>query len=337
MSTIRYQHKMAAHCETGTIAGLLNHAGLSISEPMVLGITGGIFFAYLKIPAIPFPTFVVRSQPGRIIRNMTRRVKVGFHTTRYRDAAKAQAELDALVAQGMPVAVQVDMFNMGYIPAYMRVHFNGHFVTVIGKEGDSYTISDCYHAEVATVPAADLARARFARGDMAPHGTLFYVKDVPPSVDFRKPIVAGLRDAVFNMVKIPVPFLGVKGIRLFARKLMDWPDLARDEVQLSHEIMNINIILEERGTGGGGFRFMFGSFLREAAGVLKRPELEELSREMMTIGDHWRDLSLRAARTGKSRDFSTERFRELQNLILARADEEEAFFRKLDKLNRSLR
>ncbi len=38
-----FEHTMAAHCETGTIASLLNHAGVSITEPMVLGVSGGIF------------------------------------------------------------------------------------------------------------------------------------------------------------------------------------------------------------------------------------------------------------------------------------------------------
>jgi hypothetical protein len=101
--------------------------------------------------------------------------------------------------------------------------------------------------------------------------------------------------------------------------------------------MNINVILEERGTGGGGFRFMFASFLREASTVLGVPQLETMGHGMMAIGDHWRELSIFAARMGKNRDFSDERFRELQGLILARADEEEAFFRRLKDLTRTLK
>jgi hypothetical protein len=338
MTRIDFEHRMAAHCETGTISGLLRHAGLQLSEPMVLGITGGLFFAYLKIRALPFPTFVVRSAPGSILRNITRRVKVGFHVLRYRNADKAQAALDALLEQGTPVAVQVDMFHMDYIPAYMRVHFNGHFVTVFAKDGDSYTVSDCYHPKIAQVPDTALRKARFARGDMAPRGTMFYVKDVPGKPDLRKPVIAGLKSTCTNMIGLPVPFLGVKGIRLFARKLTEWPSLTRDEVQLSHEIMNINVILEERGTGGAGFRFMFASFLREASGVLAdNKDLAAMAGEMMAIGDRWRELSIFAARMGKKREFSDAKFKELQDLILKRADEEEAFFRKLKAVTKTLK
>lgn len=337
MSAIEFEHKMAAHCETGTVAALLNHGGLPITESMILGITGGIFFAYLKIRSLPFPTFVVRSQPGNIVRKMTKRVKVGFHSQKFRNVDKAQAAVDTLLAQGSPVAVQVDMFRMGYIPSYMRVHFNGHFVILLGKEGDTYTVSDCYHPVLATVDEESLRKARFARGDLAPKGTLLYVKDIPQKPGLRKAVIAGLKDSCRNMIGLPVPFLGVKGIRLFARKLAEWPNLAPDEMQLSHEIMNINVILEERGTGGGGFRFMFASFLREAGELLAVAELDAMGKEMMSIGDRWRELSIFAARMGKNRDFSGERLQELQALVFDRADEEEAFFRKLKGTVRGLR
>jgi hypothetical protein len=257
---------------------------------------------------------------------------------KYRSADKAQAALNELLDQGIPVAVQVDMFYMDYIPAYMRVHFNGHFVTVMGREGDLYTVSDCYHPRITQVCNEALRRARFARGDLAPRGTMFYVRDVPSSVDLRKPVIAGLKHSWKNMIGLPVPFLGVKGIRLFARKLTEWPGLTRDEMQLSHEIMNINVILEERGTGGAGFRFMFASYLREASEVLGgHQQLADMAAEMMAIGDRWRELSIFAARMGKKRDFSDERFRELQALLLQRADEEQAFFGKLKGITRNLK
>jgi phytoene dehydrogenase-like protein len=48
--------------------------------------------------------------------------------------------------------------------------------------------------------------------------------------------------------------------------------------------MMINVILEERGTGGAGFRFMYATFLREAAHVLGRTDLADMGNKMMQIG-----------------------------------------------------
>ena len=37
MSIIAYNHKMAAHCESGTVTSLLNNRGLEITEALVFG------------------------------------------------------------------------------------------------------------------------------------------------------------------------------------------------------------------------------------------------------------------------------------------------------------
>jgi hypothetical protein len=136
------------------------------------------------------------------------------------------------------------------------------------------------------------------------------------------------------MLKIPLPFLGIKGIRMFAKKIVEWPSFARDIEHLSHEIMKINILLEDQGTGGAGFRFMYASFLQQGSVILGKPEWSELSKEMMEIGDGWREISLFASRIGKNRELGPDRLKELGNMLIGRADVEERFFRRLkDSLN----
>lgn len=332
MSTIEFKHTMAAHCETGTIAATLTHSGCPISEPMVLGIAGGIFFAYLSSPKFPFPMFVTRSKPGDIRKKIAGRIGAHFWTATYRDPLKAQRELDDLLGRGFPVSAQVDMFYMEYIPRHMKVHFNGHFVTIIGREGDRYRISDSYYPTLTDVSSVSLGKGRFAKGDLAPKGFAFYPDKIPSTIDYKNCIIAGIKDSCRGMLHIPVPFAGIKGMRLFARKLLDWPRLAGDPERLSHELMMINVTLEEKGTGGAGFRFMFATFLQESATLLNRADLGEMAARAMAIGDQWRAISLKAARIGKSREMGEERLRELQQMILARADEEEVFFKDLEKM-----
>lgn len=332
MSATQFKHRMAAHCETGTIMSMLNHAGLSISEPMVLGVAGGIFFAYLHTSRFAFPMIVTRSKPGDIRKKISKRLGAEFVNYTFRNPQKAQQQLDALLAEAIPVSVQVDMFNMDYIPPYMRAHFNGHFIIIVGKENGSYTVSDCYYKDLAPLNSQSLEKARFAKGDLAPKGLMYYIKNVPQHPDLNNAIIHGIKDACRNMLKIPIPFLGIKGIRRFAQKVVDWPRLARDEEHLSHEIMSINVSLEERGTGGAGFRFMYATFLQEAAKILNRPDFANMSKQMMAIGDRWREISLFAARIGKKHDMGPDRLKELQGMILQRADEEEKFFNQLYRM-----
>ena len=332
MNTAHYEHKMAAHCETGTVAGILNHKGLSISEPMVFGISGGIFFAYLKSPKFAFPMFVPRSKPGDIRKKVQKRLKVSYKEKKFSNPHKANTTLNELLKQNIPVATQVDMFYMDYIPKYMKVHFNGHFITVVGRENGVYTVSDCYYPSLVELRSDSMEKARFAKGDLAPKGLLFYFTHVPSDSDLKTPIVAGITEACRNMIKLPVPFIGVKGIRLFGRKVVEWPKIARDEEHLSHEIMKISVGLEDRGTGGAGFRFMYATFLQEASRLLDSRDLADMSKKMMAIGDNWREISLYSARIGKNLDLGPESLKKLGEMIMARADEEEQFFTQLLKI-----
>lgn len=333
MNIVDFKHKMAAHCESGTITSLLNNKGMDISEALVFGITNGIFFGYFhKMKSFTFPTFIVRNKPGQMRTNISRRLGIKFHTERFHRPEEGQKALDRLLEKNIPVACQVDFFYMDYIPSWERVHINVHFIVIVGKRDTKYIVSDSYFPQLVELESESLRKARFAGGSMSPKGFLFYPEYIPEDPDYRKAIIIGIRKSCFNMLKIPIPFLGVKGIRKFGRKIADWPERARDMEHLSHEIMKINILLEDQGTGGAGFRFLFATFLQQAARILEKPELNELSKEMMVIGDGWREISLLAARYGKNRDLGQDRLKEIGDMLMARASDEEAFFRKLYKL-----
>jgi len=330
--SVPFTHKMAAHCESGAVTALLKGAGMDVTESLVFGISGAIFFGYLSVPMLPFPTIALRNKPGRIRLKTPKRLGVSLRTLTFRDPAAATRELDALLARGIPVGAQVDYFYMDYLPEYTRAHFNAHYVIVTGKEAGRYLISDTYFPTLARLDAATFATARFARGQFAPQGLLFWPESVPERPDLAAAVRRGIRDAVFYMVKLPLPFFGVRGIRYFARKVREWPQLTRDLDHLSHEVMMIAVILEERGTGGGGFRFLYATFLQEAAKILDNPGIADVAKAMMDNGDRWRDVSIAAARMGKRRDLGPQRLIELGAMILERADAEQAIFRRLGTL-----
>jgi len=337
MSSIPYKHRMAAHCESGTITGLLNYHGLSITEPMVFGLASAILFGYMKMPSFEFPMFFVRSRPGKIWKNLSKRLGIEFYMKRYKSPEDAFRELDELLEKNIPVAVKVDFFYMNYLKPWMRVHNNAHFITIIGKEGSKYLVSDSYYQEVAPLEEDVLMKARFTKGMDSPKGLMYYVKQIPKEIDFKKNIIIGIKKDAYNMLKIPLPFLGVKGIKRFADKVVEWPKLARNQEHLSHEVMKINIFLEDQGTGGAGFRFMYAAYLRQASEILKNEELLNLSKRMMEIGDRWREVSVTAIRMNKNRDLSDEKFKELSKLIRARAEDEKIIFTDLSKFAKNFK
>ena len=327
-----FNHKMAAHCESGTLTSLLNHGGLNITEPLVFGISSGIFFGYFhKMKSFAFPTFIVRNKPGQMRTNLEKRLGVKFKTYAFNDPVKGQQTLDHLLSRNIPTAAQVDFFYMDYVPSWERVHINVHFLVVTGREGNKYHISDAYFPKMVELDALSLEKGRFAAGSMSPKGFIFHLDKIPAEIDYNQAIVKGIKKACFYMLKIPIPFLGVKGMRMFAKKVVEWPKFARDTEHLSHEIMKINILLEDQGTGGAGFRFMYATFLQQAADITGKPGLKELSGELMKIGDGWREISLFSARIGKNRDLGPEKLKQLSEMIYDRAEVEERFFKSLSK------
>ncbi|MCD4682577.1 MAG: BtrH N-terminal domain-containing protein [Bacteroidales bacterium] len=332
MKEIDFKHKMAAHCETGTVTSLLNHKGLDITEPMVFGLSSGIFFGYFESSNFPFPTFIVRNKPGSIRTNISKRLGVKFYTKKFRSDKEGEGTLNELILKDIPTAVQVDFYYMDYMPDYQRVHINVHFVNIIGMNDSSYLISDSYFPKKSELKKTTMQKARFAGGYMEPKGFLFYPEYIPEEIDFEKAIIKAIKKNAFYMLKLPVPFVGIKGMRKFARKVTDWPNIARDVDHLSHEIMRINILLEDQGTGGAGFRYLYATFLQQAADIVKDDGLKDMSKRMMEIGDNWRNISYFAAKIGKNRDLGPERLKELSEMINARADEEYKFFNDLNKL-----
>ncbi len=327
-----FNHKMAAHCESGTITALLNHGGLEITEPLVFGIASGIFFGYFhKMKSFAFPTFIVRNKPGQMRTNIEKRLGVRFRTYDFKDPVKGQEKLDQLLMQNIPTAAQVDFFYMDYVPSWERVHINVHFLVVTGKDENTYKISDAYFPKMVELDALSLEKGRFAGGSMSPKGFIFHLDKLPAEIDYTKAITKGISKACFYMLKIPIPILGIKGMRMFARKVVEWPKFARDTEHLSHEIMKINILLEDQGTGGAGFRFMYATFLQQAAAIINKPQLKDLSEELMKIGDGWREISLYSARIGKNRDLGPEKLKQLSDMIYDRADVEERFFKTLSR------
>lgn len=329
-----YIHKMRAHCESGTASALLTHAGFNISEAMCLGISGAMLFGYFKTKNMPFPMLAVRNQPVKIYKELQKLFNIPFNISKIKNPAKAEESLNTLIDEGALPAVQVDFFYMSYIPKHARAHFNGHFVIVNDKTEEGYIVSDPYAPVLAPVSAKNMERGRHAKGDFAPNGLMIHVdpiseQNVPSKETMKKAIKKGIIKTCRYMLKVPMSFIGISSIRKWAVDLENWPSYCDDTEMLSHRIMMINVLLEDRGTGGGGFRYMYASFLQEASEIFDNEELKRFSSKMMDNGDKWRAISLHAARMGKKRDFSKAKIDELKQLIERRADEEEALFTEL--------
>ena len=318
-----FQHQHAAHCESGSATNLLTHHGVQLSEAMAFGLSSALSFAYLPfIKLIGFPLIAYRMPPKFILKGLRKPFQANFRFETFRAPDAGMRRLDELLAQGKVVGLQASVFWLPYFPQDMRFHFNAHNLLVYGKEGDEYLISDPVADQPQRCASADLQRARFAKGVLAPKGLLYYLDGIGRSEVGAQAVTSAIKKTVRIMLG-PIPFVGVRGMRMLANKVAK---LDTSEHSLNY-IGHIVRMQEEIGTGGAGFRFIYAAFLQEAALITGKARLAVLSERMNEIGDGWRDFALKAARMIKGREAFEPA--QLAALLRTQAEHEAEFFRAL--------
>lgn len=294
-----FTHRQSAHCESGVAANLLSHSGLPVSEAMAFGIGGGLFFGlfpFVKVNYLPLITY--RKYPLGILSGCAKRLGVKFSRKKFRSPNEAMAALDRVLESGHPVGLQTGVFWLPYFPPALRFHFNAHNLVVYGKEGDNYLISDPVFEHPVVCSGADLAKARFAEGPLAPKGMMYYLPAVQEEVDITAAARKGIREVTRTMSVPGFPLIGVRGIRFLSKSIRKWHRKLNRPALVRH-LGHVVRMQEEIGTGGGGFRFLYGAFLQELSRQSENKQLMDLSMEVTAAGDLWRKFALMVARVCK--------------------------------------
>ena len=299
---------------------------------MIFGIGSGLLFFYfpwLKVNQAPAISY--RTMPGHIFSKVARRLGFRVRRERFSSPEKAQQVLDEKLERGFPVGLQVGVYHLTYFPDAYRFHFNAHNLVVYGKEGDTYLISDPVMEQPTKLSSQELEKVRFAKGVLSPKGHMYFPTHLPKHISLETAIRKGIKETCQKMLA-PVPIVGVKAIRWVSKDILRWYDKRGVKIT-NHYLAQMIRMQEEIGTGGGGFRFIYGAFLEEAAEVLKNNTLKECSQEITSIGDLWRDFAVEVARLYKNRNQAHRAaYEDLSQRLLIIAQREEAFYKRLKKV-----
>ncbi len=326
---IDFEHRQSAHCENGVAANLMNYYGFNMNEPLIYGMGSGLFFSHMpfvKVNNIPVTSF--RPLPGVIFSRITRQLGIKITKKKFKDPEKAMKELDEVVEKGIPCGLLVGVYHLTYFPSPYRFHFNAHNLVVCGKENGKYIISDPIMETLETLSYDDLKRVRYAQGLFAPKGHMYFVDEAPDTIDIKSAVIGGINKTCRQMLTIPVHMFGVNGIKYMAGKIRKYPSKLGDKKAALY-LGQIVRAQEEIGTGGAGFRFIYAAFLQEAAEIIGNDKLNKLSEDMTSIGDHWREFAITAARIVKNRSGERETYALASEMLLDIADKEKKLYREL--------
>lgn len=315
-------HQQSSHCETGVISTLLRSKGLDISEPMAFGLSCALTFVYLPFIKIGgMPLIAYRMPPKTIIKTVCKKLNIDLHSQKFSNQKQGMQALDDELTKGNLVGLQTSVYWLPYFPEDMRFHFNAHNLVVYGKKANgNYLISDPVFEHLVECPAEDLQRARFAKGALAAKGLMYVVRNVPQQVDLIPHIYSAISKTAKMMNGLLLPFFGNKGIHFLAKKITK---LSAEKPKYQKLFLgNIVRMQEEIGTGGAGFRFMYASFLDEAANITGNSALQDVAKQTTAVGDIWREFAMEAVLFCKKRKEIT--LTQVSDKLITCADNEHA-------------
>jgi hypothetical protein len=332
---VDFEHLQSAHCENGVTSNLLRTIGVNkITEPLAFGIGSGLFFIYIPFLKVNHgPAIAFRTQPGLIFNRTCKSLGIPVIRKKFSSREEAQKVLDECLTSGRPVGCQVGVYYLTYFPKEYRFHFNAHNIIVYGKEGDDYLVSDPVMETVTKLSSYELERVRFAKGVLAPKGQLYYPKEnhIVTDEQIRNGIKNGIKRNVRDMLHIPGPIAGVSGIKYTGKRIKNW----REKLGLKDAGLYLAQLVrmqEEIGTGGGGFRYIYGAFLQQSYAYHPDEKLLEIAKEFTKAGDMWRNAAVQSAGIYKGRLSKQEDFNLLGDYLIEIAEVERQAFQALSKI-----
>lgn len=334
---IALEHRMAGHCENGVISDMLRYYGIDLSEPMIFGLASGLFFCHMpfvKMSGMAVTSF--RTFPGVLFKRVAKSLGVKIETRRYLNKEHAMCDLDHVLMQGTPVGCVVGMYFLPYLPIEYRFHFNGHNICITGKDEQAgcYTVCDPNAMQKVQLSRKDLIKVRFAKGGTYPLlGQMYWIKSVPKEMPDLSPIIIkAIRKNCRLMTSQPrwIRFAGVNGIYLLSERIRRW-EQAMGKRHAALNLAQVIRMLEEIGTGGAGFRFIYGAFLQESAAITSIDALNGYSQRITAIGDKWREFAYMASRIYKRRTGENYTYDQLGDILHEIAESENMFFHDLYK------
>ena len=246
-----FKEFVGKHCETSALKRVLERHGLSLSEEMLLGLSGGIGFIYWYMKLMPSPFVGGRYGKGTDFpKNICKRIGADMTVFETSSPKKGYEELKAILRSAEPAVVYGDIAYLPYFAVPEIAHFGGHVFVVFGLDIE-------YPSEIANLEAG---------------------------------IKESIWECCQNMLNPPIKNIGLDGIEKWSKIVTKWPEQF-EGVNLFGCLMNGFMYIEISGTGGSAFRSMYAQFLEEASSIINKPALKEVAEMMGQSAEAWSEIA----------------------------------------------
>lgn len=293
-----YQMIGGVHPETASTRNILAyhgvkapHTGKPFSEPMLLGIGGGLGATYIlwefEKHGSPSIVLAFRNKSNYAVKYLqTLCGRLGATTQVYETAGKkkAAAQLEQTLASGDPAIVRLDLGGEPYYMHYLSVGV----VVVYGIDGKNVLV-DSRASKPFNIESYLMVEAR---AKVPSFKNRIMVVEPKGPFDLEDAIRDGLRDCAEYLGASSTSF-ALPAIRKWARLITDvnnkkgWPSVFSGGSGLYGTLRTVYEAIEHLGTGGGGLRGMYSDFLYEAASVIDINSLRNTAELYRVLHKRW--------------------------------------------------
>ena len=284
-----FLHRPGVHCESSALRDIFEFYGFTFSESMIFGLGSGLGFIYWYGKQMPYP--FVGGRARDLHKNLCNNLGVSVKVNKTSSKTKAYEALRKLIAEDVPVMIHVDMPFLKYLGLPKEAHFGGHVVVVAGideNKGVVY-IADTNFEKLQTATLKELEEARASKFKPFPPENKWFTFDFSSELtSLKRAIKIGINKTVKTMSEPPIRNLGTRGIQHFANEIVKWPKEYPPIKLPFQQLYEVTyIMLEEDGTGGGFFRYLYSKFLKEASEYLGIKEVADLGEQYRHVGEKW--------------------------------------------------
>lgn len=296
------------HPETATYTNILAsqnvtapHTKRPYTEAMVFGIAGGIGCGYILWEFKKYDAAILVmgfqnkwNYTEQFYQNLSNRLSITTETKETGGKQTAAKHLDEAISNGRAAIAWIDQESLPYF--HLRPMYNGcfgHFVSVYGLDEENVYIDDRAQSPL-LVDGESFATARARIGSYK--NRLLLLNANGSEVDLPTAVMAGIEDCVDYMSSGSQTF-APPTYRKWARLMTDtknkkgWPVVFKDKTGLYSTLRSLHEGIKLFGTKGGGLRFLYADFLKEAATVLPNPTLLEAAEQYEALGQQWSDFA----------------------------------------------
>jgi hypothetical protein len=324
-------HIPGLHCGSTALRDVITYYGYNFSEAMCFGLGGGLGFFYTKGEDM---------SPSRIIHLRGPGMEPNFFSLVHKptswkyesDEDKALEVMKEWIRMDIPILIQTDIYYLDYYKS--STHFPGHVVSVWGYDDETETVflGDTGFPGLQTVTYENFKKGRTSKAAPFPlNNNWFEVNLEKPIPSLSEIIPEAIRRNARFMIEGTKTSRGessVRMIKIWAEELPSWTDVSDWKwcTRFAYQV------IEKRGTGGGGFRWIYRDFLKEAEGII--PSLKEfkLSEKMNLLGEKWSEISMLLKQISES-ERNEALFKKASGMAKEVGELEEEFYRTvLDKI-----